>query len=153
MAFYIIRNEAGAITSSAEWQFPNSELAPEAVVRGYDGQLYLESEAPVKPQSIIDEENMIAAKAERTKAVAAITVTVDNMVFDGDETSQERMGRIITAAQASGADLVSTKTTWVLHDNTVATPTIEQLASALKLAGEEQTRLWTMPYEEGSEAA
>lgn len=87
-----------------------------------------------------------AAKAERTAAVAAITVTVDGMVFDGDEVAQERMARTVTAATATGASMDDT-TTWVLHGNIVAKVTIRQLATALRLAGEEQTRLWTVPYE------
>lgn len=86
------------------------------------------------------------AKATRADAVAAITVEVDGMVFDGDEVAQERMARTVTAATATGASMDDT-TTWVLHDNTVATVTIRQLAAALRLAGEEQTRLWTVPYE------
>lgn len=86
-----------------------------------------------------------AAKHERAAAVASITVEVDGMVFDGDEQSQERMARTVTAATATGASMDDT-TVWVLHDNTVATPTIKQLARALRLAGEEQTRLWTIPY-------
>lgn len=94
-----------------------------------------------------EEEILAQAKAERAKAVANIKVTVDGMVFDGDETAQTRMGRTIAAAQALGVDS-SEKRTWVLADNTVAEPTIAQLAQALKLAGDEQTRLWTVPYEE-----
>ena len=86
------------------------------------------------------------AKAERASAVAAITVEVDGMVFDGDEVAQERMARTVTAATATGASMNDT-TVWVLHDNTVATPTIRQLATALRMAGEAQTALWTVPYE------
>lgn len=85
------------------------------------------------------------AKAERAAAVASITVTVDGMVFDGDETAQERMARTVTAATATGASMDDT-TTWVLHDNTVAQVSIRQLATALRLAGEAQTALWVVPY-------
>lgn len=91
-------------------------------------------------------ETVAIAKAERAAAVAALTVEVDGMVFDGDEKAQERMSRTITAATATGASMDDT-TTWVLHDNTVAHVSIRQLAMALRLAGEEQTRLWTVPYE------
>ena len=87
-----------------------------------------------------------AAKAERAAAVAAITVEVDGMVFDGDEVAQERRARTVTAATATGASMDDT-TTWVLHNSIVAKVTIRQLATALRLAGEEQTRLWTVPYE------
>ena len=85
------------------------------------------------------------AKAERAAAVAALTVEVDGMIFDGDEKAQERMSRTITAATATEASMDAT-TTWVLHDNTVATVTIMQLATALRLAGEAQTALWIIPY-------
>ena len=87
-----------------------------------------------------------SAKATRATKVAALTVTVDGMVFDADETSQNRMSRVVAGAQALGIDQ-STTQVWVLADNTVATPTVAQLAQALKLAGEAQTALWTKPYE------
>ena len=93
---------------------------------------------------------LATAKDERAAAVASITVEVDGMVFDGDEVAQERMARTVIAATATGASMEDT-TVWVLHDNTVATPTIRQLATALRLSGEEQTRLWTIPYESKEE--
>lgn len=86
------------------------------------------------------------AKAERAEAVAAITVEVDGMTFDGDEKAQERMARTVTAATATGASMDDT-TVWVLHDNTVAQVTVRQLATALRMAGEAQTALWTVPYQ------
>ena len=87
------------------------------------------------------------AKAERAEAVSQLTVTVDGMTFDADETSQNRMSRVVSGAQALGVDLSTTTQIWVLADNSVATPTVAQLAQALKLAGEAQTALWTKPYE------
>lgn len=89
-----------------------------------------------------------SAKATRATKVEALTVTVNGMVFDADETSQNRMSRVVAGAQALGVDLNTTTQIWVLADNTVATPTVAQLAKALKLAGEAQTALWTKPYEE-----
>ena len=103
-------------------------------------------EAPAKTGEELAAEELAQAKAERADAVSKITVTVDGMVFDGDETSQERMARTITAAVATGEDMSAT-TTWVLADNTVAQVSITQLAQALRAAGEAQTELWTMPYE------
>ena len=88
-----------------------------------------------------------SAKATRATKVDALTVTVDGMVFDADETSQNRMSRVVAGAQALGVDLNTTTQIWVLADNTVATPTVAQLAQALKLAGAAQTILWTKPYE------
>lgn len=103
---------------------------------------------PIKrTETEIYEYELFKSKQDRAEKVNKITVEVDGMIFDGDETSQERMSRAITAALASNIS-TDTTTNWVLHDNTVATPTIVQLATALRLAGEEQTRLWTIPYEE-----
>lgn len=101
----------------------------------------------------IEAQELAEAKAERAEAVSKIIVEVDGMKFDGDETAQTRMGRTIAAAVALGVDLNTYTQTWVLADNTVANPTIKQLAQALKLAGEEQTKLWTVPYEESSSEA
>lgn len=107
-------------------------------------------EALAKTDEEVAAETLAQAKAERTDAVSKITVIVDGMVFDGDEISQERMSRTITAAVTTGEDMSST-TTWVLADNTVAQVSIKQLAKALRAAGEKQTSLWTIPYEETPE--
>ena len=107
-------------------------------------------EAPAKTEEELAAEELAQAKAERANAVSKITVTVDDMVFDGDEISQERMSRTITAAVATGEDMNAT-TTWVLADNTVAQVSIKQLAKALRLAGEKQTDLWTVPYQDATE--
>lgn len=94
----------------------------------------------------LEAQALTEAKAERAEAVSKIIVEVDGMKFDGDETAQTRMGRTVAAAMALGVDLNTYTQTWVLADNTVATPTIKQLAQALKLSGEKQTKLWTVPY-------
>lgn len=91
-------------------------------------------------------QELAQAKAERADAVSKIIVEVDGMSFDGDEESQTRMGRTIAASIALGVDLKTYKQVWVLADNTVAEVTVSQLAQALKLAGEAQTALWTVPY-------
>ena len=106
-------------------------------------------ERPAKTAEEIAADELAAAKNVRAQAVSKIVVTIDGMTFDGDETSQERMARTITAAVATGEDMSAT-TTWVLADNTVAQVTIRQLAQALRLAGEQQTELWTVPYEENA---
>ena len=92
-----------------------------------------------------------SAKATRATKVDALTVTVDGMVFDADETSQNRMSRVVAGAQALGVDLNTTTQIWVLADNTVATPTVAQLAQALKLAGQKQSELWIVPYQTETE--
>ena len=63
--------------------------------------------------------------------------------------SSSYAGRFFRAEGGSAAatgEPGDTTTTWVLHDNTIAQPTISQLARALRAAGEEQTKLWTVPY-------
>lgn len=123
------------------WQTPArylTELGPLP-----DGALL---ERPAKTAEEIAADTLATAKNVRAQAVSRILVTVDGMVFDGNEVAQERMARTITAAVATGEDMSAT-TTWVLADNTVAQVSIQQLARALRLAGEQQTELWTVPYE------
>lgn len=110
-----------------------------------DGALLIEPEPT--PEEIAALE-LAQAKADRAEAVARITVTVDGLTFDGDEASQTRMGRTIAAAVALGADLAAEKRTWVLADNSIAEVTVAQLAEALRLAGDAQTALWTVPYQD-----
>lgn len=102
--------------------------------------------APVMTEEEKQAQALLQAKAERADAVSKIIVDVDGMAFDGDEESQTRMGRTIAAAIALGVDIQTYTQVWVLANNTVAQVTIAQLARALKLAGETQTALWTVPY-------
>lgn len=88
-------------------------------------------------------DEMSEAKAKRAAAVAAIKVTVDGMEFDGDEESQSRMARAITAAEAAKQDT----TVWVLANNVPTTVTKAQLSQALALSMQEMAKLWTVPYE------
>lgn len=76
-------------------------------------------------------------KLGRQKKVDAISVVVDGMLFDGDEESQNRMARAVAAA-----DSLLEATEWTMADNTVAEVTVQQLKTACRLAGEEQTRIW-----------
>ena len=118
------------------------ELADDAVVQGYDGAFYLAGFEPEIPADVA----MAQAKSDRAEAVSKITVTVDGMVFDGDETAQDRMARAITMFQANNLP-VDYQTDWVLADNTIAKVTVTQLSQALLLAGQAQTALWTVPYQ------
>ena len=89
------------------------------------------------------EQLLAQAKRERAEKVNRIKVTVDGMTFDGDEVSQSRMARALTAALTAG----QSSTTWVLADNTVATVSKEQLAEALTKSMLEMSKVWTDPYE------
>lgn len=86
------------------------------------------------------DQELAQAKAERAEAVSKITVEVDGMVFDGDEESQQRVARSIIALEDGE------KIPWVLYDNTVVEVTKDQLKQVLRLAGQKQTELWTVPY-------
>ena len=111
------------------------------VEKGYDGNWYLEGYAPKKPQEQIEAEALAQAKAERADAVSKIIVEVDGMAFDGDETSQQRMARSIVALE-DGETMP-----WVLYDNTIAEVSKEQLKQVLRLAGQKQSELWVVPYQ------
>lgn len=131
-----------------------SETEYQLLIGNIDGKEYIRKtdgtfEPYVPPEPTEDELAAIAleqAKAQRADAVSKITVEVDGMIFDGDETSQTRMGRTVAAAIAEGVDLDTETRTWVLADNTVASVTVRQLTRALRLAGDAQTALWTVPY-------
>lgn len=119
----------------------------------YEGDDLLEGEGTepeLEPVDESEEAELARLRAERAEAVSKITVEVDGMVFDGDEISQNRIARTITAATAAGYGPDDT-TTWVLHDNTVAKVTIKQLSQALLAAGLKQTGLWIIPYMETSD--
>ena len=97
---------------------------------------------PTEPtEEEIKQRELEEAKRVREDAVAAIKVTVDEMEFDGDEVSQQRVARSILALR-DGETI-----TWVLHDNSIVEVTKEQLQQVLRKAGEEQTKLWTVPYQ------
>lgn len=75
-------------------------------------------------------------KMYRAKMVAQIVVEVDGIPLDGDEQSQERMARALLALEPGESTL------WACADNVPRLVTREQFRQALRLAGEEQARLW-----------
>lgn len=89
---------------------------------------------PIPPKS--EEQLRAEWKKERAAAVAAITVEVDGMLFQGDETSQTRIARSISVM----GDNETIR--WVLADNTPLLVTKAQLREALRLAGIRQSELW-----------
>lgn len=104
---------------------------------------------PEKTPEELAAAELSAAKAKRAAAVAAIKVTVDGMEFDGDEESQSRMARAITAAETANQD----STVWVLANNVPTTVTKAQLSQALALSMQEMAKLWTVPYETAEKKA
>ena len=94
--------------------------------------------APTKQE--LEQQQLMQAKNERAEAVENITVEVDGMIFDGDETSQARMGLAVMTMSDEETNV------WVLHDNTIAQVSKAQLLEACRLARIEQSALWTKPY-------
>ena len=111
------------------------------VEQGYDGSWYVQGYAPMKPQELVVQEALEQAKAERAEEVEALTVEVEGMVFDADETSQARM----SVAASSRTD--DETNVWVLHDNTIVEVTKKQLLLACRLARLAQSAIWTKPYQ------
>ena len=114
---------------------------------GYDedGKRYLIINPP-EPEYVPTEEEKQAqaladAKRERAAEVERLTVEVDGMVFDADETSQARMS---VAASSMTDDETNV---WVLADNTIVQVTKAQLMQACRLARIAQSAVWTKPYE------
>lgn len=136
-------NVAEDAPNSEDTAFSGADNLPVAEPKEYPSE-------PVRPalrtgKDILESLNYYVAtfKAERAIAVEAIKVTVDDMVFDGDETSQTRMSRAILGMRESGIPSIL----WKLADNTVASVTIKQMGTAMLLAGQKQSDLWGMDDE------
>ena len=80
------------------------------------------------------------AKATRAASVEAIVVVVGEKMFDGDETSQNRMARAIIAMNAAAQPT----TLWTLADNVTVEVTVAELEQALQLDGQAQTDIWAI---------
>lgn len=104
------------------------------------GGWYRKGSAPKFSDEEVAMKQLVIAKAEREDYVSKIVVEVDGMLFDGDETSQDRMARSIIALD------LGEKVQWVLADNTIKMVTRAQLREALRKAGKAQTAIWSDPY-------
>ena len=79
-------------------------------------------------------------KAIKVQQVSELLVTTSTgKVFDGDETSQDRMTRAILISGYTGQD----STQWKLADNTITIVTVAELQEALALAGSAMSGIWT----------
>lgn len=109
------------------------------------GVRYLETEVVPKPPTPQEEsaKKLSRAKRLRTVQVDTIVVTVNGKKFNGDEYSQSRMVRIITANEHKPIQNIR----WVLSDDTVADVTVDELKEALYLSVVEMEKVWAVPYE------
>ena len=119
-------------------------LAP--YVQAWQAADRLEKELQEEEEKIYNSPENVAArelakkKKERAEKVDAITVTVGDLVFNGDEESQSRMVRTIHASEYNG----KTEFEWVMADDTVRTVTLDQLKEAFGKAVLYQNGMW--PY-------
>lgn len=114
MASYVKIDENGNITSAATWPFPGSIPAKENVVRGYDGLLYYESNAPEKLLQQVKADKLSEINTAYQQAIATLTPTYpddERLTFD----KQEQEARA-----------------W-MTDNTSTTPFIDALAAGRQM--------------------
>ena len=95
-------------TKAAIWCNANGHYIEEV-----NGEYFIRQVAPPTEEEIAAEA-LAKAKAERAEYVAKLVVTVDDLQFDGDETSQDRMARSCVALNEGET------VQWVLADNTIA---------------------------------
>ena len=105
------------------------------------GNAYVIVGIPEPTQEELEAQALAQAKQERAEEVEALTVEVEGMIFDADETSQARMS---VAASSMTDDETNV---WVLHDNTIVEVTKKQLLLACRLARLAQSAIWTKPYQ------
>ena len=111
------------------------------------GVTYTEEPDPEPTEEEKAAAELAEAKRLRAAQVAAITVNVDGMLFNGDETSQDRMTRALRVAEITGME----STNWVLANDQVATVTVAQMKQALAKSMLTQGSYWTKPYDNADE--
>lgn len=144
MITYYRKNENGSVMDWSAGKYADDCLETEKnIVMAWNGSYYLEDEVPEMPPDVAAAKALEEAKEVRANEVAGIKVTVDGMVFDGDELAQQRLARAIMVAEITGMN----ETRWVMADNTVHTITVEQAKKALSQAMLQMGELWTVPYQ------
>lgn len=121
-----------------KWVKPCYEVW-ERLNREYEEQKAEELKAYNAPEAVAARA-LAAKKVERAEKMEAITVTVGDLVFNGDEESQSRMVRTIHASEYNG----KTEFEWVMADDSVRTVTLDQLKEAFGKAVLYQNGMW--PY-------
>ena len=112
-------------------------------VAEYEGLIAQVESAISLPAAQSPEQILAQAKAARQLAVDSIVVTVSSgKRFDGDEVSQDRMGRAITVSEITGL----TECEWVLADNKPTVITVDDLKEALVMSFQAMGAVWSAPY-------
>jgi len=93
---------------------------------------------PIQPTDLVDTYARTMFKKGRTEQMNNLTVEVDGLVFDGDETSQNRFIRAITILVGDE------EMPWTLANNEVVMVNQTTLKKVLVAAGQEQSAIWQM---------
>ena len=97
----------------------------------------VENGVVVKTERIDESYLKQISKASRTILVESIEVKYNGIIYQGDETSQDRMNRAINGLPDDIATIL-----WKAKDNSSHELTRLDLKEILFLAGQEQTRIW-----------
>ena len=136
MSFYIGQTFEGIYPpEAAVWANTNRAFIEK------QGSAYVIVGIPEPTQEELEAQALAQAKQERAEEVEALTVEVEGMIFDADETSQARMS--VAASSMTDDEL----NVWVLHDNSIVQVTKSQLMQACRLARIAQSAVWTKPYQ------
>ncbi|MGE9985372.1 hypothetical protein [Desulfovibrio sp. SGI.169] len=116
------------IESAADWQFPGSEVAPEEVVTGPDGKLYLLSELPAPVLEDVKSDALRTVDAATSAAIIAGfdyetdpgTGAPETLHFSYDSFDQQNFADSAIAMQlgaAAASDAIPTSTPWNAYRN------------------------------------
>jgi hypothetical protein len=93
-------------------------------------------------------DEVVGTKALKSERIYNSTVTIDDLVFDADEKSMDRMVRVIQVANWNAtrtndySSVFNQTIDWKLNNNTVIPVTLEQLARALEASINLMSSTW-----------
>ena len=105
------------------------------------GDIYADGQFSKPVITYTDDEIREMKKAKRTTAVESIIVTISTgKAFDGDELSQSRLSRVVTAMQLASV----TEGFWTLANNEITAVTLAELQEAIMLSITRMSELWPL---------
>ena len=142
---YLLHNEDGTIKQFTRCDETEIELYQSEYIEYSEDSFEFDSNYNYKVEDgqVIKTERNDAAyliqvsKANRTTLVENIEVEYNGVIYQGDETSQDRMSRAI-----NGLPDDTTTVSWKAKDNSSQELNRLDLKEILFLAGQEQTRIW-----------
>lgn len=131
----IIADESFAQSISDQWDHvvQSNDTSP--------GDLYADGQFTKPVITYTDDEIREMKKAKRTTAVESIIVTISTgKAFDGDELSQSRMSRVVTAMTLANVS----EGFWTLANNEITAVTLAELQEAIVLSITRMSELWPL---------